>query len=139
MGVASASKTRSEKWRRSYRSDSRMDKIKKGQHKAYFGVVTAGVKVLLDTEKKTVKNASLANQLCKTKVAGYLQGGITGKEHITPPTDKMVTCMIQFFSAPSVSERTHKSLKITPFNTSQFPFNFHSGSHSTVSGDLQCR
>ena len=52
-----------------YQSDSRMDKITKGQYKAYIRTVPANLKVLLETENETVKNASLANQLSKTKVS----------------------------------------------------------------------
>lgn len=79
MGVASATKPASENRRLFYRNASKTDKINKGQYKAYLGTVAASVKALLDTGKETVKNASLANQLCKTKAAGCLQGGITSK------------------------------------------------------------
>ena len=46
-----------------------MDKITKGQSKAYIHIVRANLKVLLETENETVKNASLANQLYKIKVS----------------------------------------------------------------------
>ena len=69
--------------RLAYQTEGRLDKINKGHYKSYLSTITTNLKSLLDAEKETVKNASLTKPLSKSKVAGFLQMGVTGKEMMT--------------------------------------------------------
>lgn len=69
--------------RLAYQNDVRLDKMDKEQYKAYLKTILANLKTLLKTLKETIRKISLTNQLSKTKVAGQLQKGVTGKEHIS--------------------------------------------------------